>query len=64
MNNFCWITPHKSSQLPITHPAFGYSSADRTDVAETIRRHAPVAYGDDYDLTENTSHLDFVGGFR
>jgi hypothetical protein len=56
--------------LPITDRRRAYVSSHHTDIAETIRRHAPilvssiVQYGDDYDLTERTAHLDMAGEFR
>lgn len=54
--------------LPLTDKRRAYVPADHTNVAETWRQHEPIrvsnAYGDDYDLTEQTAHLDMIGEFK
>lgn len=62
MNDYC--------KLPLTDPRFSYTPSHMQTpekLAETFRRHEPIrvsqAYGDDYDLTERTAHLDMVGEF-
>ena len=45
----------------------GYTNADNTDIAETIRQHSPIfvsAIQDDYELTERSAHLDLMGEFQ
>jgi len=56
-----------SCQLPGTDPRCAYIPADRTDVAETFRRHAPIhvsAIADDYDRTTMDDWLSAPGGFK
>lgn len=45
----------------------GYTNADNTDVAETIRQHAPIfvsAIQDDYERVLADDWLSAPGGFR
>jgi hypothetical protein len=64
------VNNHNYCPLPITDRRRAYVSSHDTDISETIRRHAPILvsaigqYGDDYDLTERTAHLDMMGEFR
>lgn len=69
------ILPYCS--LPGHHRAFSWTPADRTDISETLARwkrehtaddlvpkHAPHAYGDDFDAVERTAYLDMSGEFE
>ena len=61
------------TDLPLTHPARAYKSADQTDVAATIaeyrEQHAPIlvcpVHGirDDYELTDSLDYLS-NGSFK
>jgi hypothetical protein len=63
--------------LPGHHRAFSWTPSDNTNIADTIARflkehtaddlvpkHAPHAYGDDFDAVERSSHLDLMGEFQ
>lgn len=67
MNNVTYLHPAPWSPLPLTHPARAYTSAENTNVAETIAafrlQHSPIQYGDDYDAVERTAHLDMMMEF-
>lgn len=61
------------TDLPLSHPARAYKSADQTDVAATIaeyrEQHAPIlvclVHGiqDDYELTDSLDYLS-NGSFK
>ena len=68
MNNVTYLHPAPWSPLPLTHPARAYTSAENTNVAETIAafrlQHSPIQYGDDYDRVMAEDWLSAPGGFR
>jgi hypothetical protein len=55
--------------LPLTDKRRAYVNSHDTNISRTLEEHAPIRvsevkrYGDDYDLTERTAHLDMIGEF-
>ena len=62
MNITVILKPAPHCPIPYGHSLYmGFVPADETDITKTWSRCA--SYGDDYDLTERTSHLDLMGEF-
>ena len=65
MNNVTYLHPAPWSPLPLTHPARAYTSAENTNVAETIAafrlQHSPIQ--DDYETTDSLDWLS-NGSFK
>lgn len=59
------LKPHPHCVIPHGHPCHrGYVPADKTDIRQIYARHAPTAYGDDYDRVLRDDWLSAPGGFR
>lgn len=56
--------PAPHCPIPFGHPLFnGFVPANETNIRHTWARSA-LAYGDDYDLTDNLGYLETPGAFK
>ena len=61
MNIIEFSTPAPSCLVPITHPA--RAVCRDADVSRTFEQYRTTDLMDDYELTEQTGHLDMMGEF-
>lgn len=63
MNTMTIPKPHPHCPIPEGHAChIGYVPAEKTDIRRTWQR-CNESYGDDYDLTDRSAHLDLPGEF-